>query len=328
VLTFILEMLFIGVILHFILDMDFLLALTLGSIVGGTTEAVVIPLARRMRIHPRTKGMLIMESVITDVLVIVTTITLISLIQIGDFDIVSIGTDIAIKFTVGGVVGALAGTAWLFVLDRLHNQPLSYMITVAALFVIAGAVELPPVNSSGAVAALTFGLAIGNRQFVKRKLTSLSLASLSDDHIHHFQSEITFFVRTFFFVYLGLMFRFDTFSTTHLVAGLLVISIIVLVRRMTSALTWRVGDLETGDANAVFSMMPKGLSAAVLATLPAASLAGLAIWNDDLGILFLNVTLIVILGTTILATIFSFATERGIDKKQMMELRQRLRESE
>jgi cell volume regulation protein A len=328
VLTFILEMLFIGVILHFILDMDFLLALTLGSIVGGTTEAVVIPLARRMRIHPRTKAMLIMESVITDVLVIVTTITLISLIQIGDFNLVNIATDAALKFTVGGVVGALAGIAWLFVLDRLHNQPLSYMITVAALFVIAGVVELPPVNSSGAVAALTFGLAIGNRQFVKRKLTSLSLASVSDDHIHHFQSEITFFVRTFFFVYLGLMFRFDTFSTKHLVAGLLVISIIVLVRRMTSALTWKVGDLETCDANAVFSMMPKGLSAAVLATLPAASLAGLAIWNDDLGILFLNVTLIVILGTTILATIFSFATERGIDKKQMMELRQRLRETE
>jgi len=326
ILTFIVEMVAIATALHFIMDIDFMVSLVLGSIVGGTTGAVVIPLANRMRIKPRTKSMLILESVITDVLVIVTTLTIISVVEIGEVSLLVVSAELAIKFVVGGVVGLVAGILWLYVLEKLHNQPLSYMITVAALFVVAGIVELPPVSSSGAVAALLFGLVIGNRKFMRNRLSSLSLTTLTEEHIHHFHAEITFFVRTFFFVYLGLSFRFGTFTEIHLVAGLLVISIIVLVRRLTSMMVWKMGEMETEDANAVFSMMPKGLSAAVLATFPAVALAGTAGWQDSYGALFLNVTLLVILGTTALATVFSFATEKGIDRRDRRALRRRLME--
>jgi hypothetical protein len=102
----------------------------------------------------------------------------------------------------------------------------------------------------------------------------------------------------------------------------------VLARRLTSLATWRIGDLEQDDANAVFSLMPKGLSAAVLATYPAAQLAANSIWDSSYAALFLNVTLIVILGTTILATVFSMATERGIDKRNRREIRRRLFEDQ
>ena len=324
VLTFVVEMVAVAALLHLVMDIDFIVSLILGAIVGGTTGAVVIPLANKMRIKPQTKSMLIMESVITDVLVIVTAITLISVAEIGEVSLLGICGELLVKFVVGGVVGLVAGILWLYVLERLHNQPLSYMITVAALFLVAGLVEMPPVSSSGAVTALLFGLVIGNRKFMKNRLSSLSLTTLTEDHIHHFHTEITFFVRTFFFVYLGLSFRFGTFTWMHLVAGLLVISVIVLVRRLTSMMVWRVGDLETEEANAVFSMMPKGLSAAVLATLPAVALAGTSVWQEDYGPLFLNVTLLVILGTTALATVFSFATEKGIDRRDKMSLRRRL----
>jgi hypothetical protein len=90
-----------------------------------------------------------------------------------------------------------------------------------------------------------------------------------------------------------------------------------------------LGDLNIEDAETVFASMPRGLAAAVLATLPAALLvkAGTASWltdADELGLLFLNATLIVILGTTILTTIFSFVTEKGIDRRQRIALRKRL----
>lgn len=324
VLTLVVEMAAVATVLHLVMGIDILVSLILGAIVGGTTGAVVIPLANRMRIRPQTKAMLILESVITDVLVIVTALTLISVAQIGEVSLLRVAEELAVKFVVGGVVGLVAGVLWLYVLERLHNQPLSYMITVAALFMIAGLVELSPVNSSGAVAALLFGLVIGNRKFMRNRLSSLKLATLTEDHIHHFHTEITFFVRTFFFVYLGLSFRFDTFTETHLVAGLLVISVIVLVRRLTSMVVWRVGEMEAEEASAVFSMMPKGLSAAVLATLPATALAGSSIWQYDYGALFLNVTLLVILGTTALATVLSFSTERSIDRRDRRSLRRRL----
>jgi len=326
VLTFVAEISLIAVALHLILGMDLLVSLILGAILGGTTGAIVIPIANRMRIKPQTRSMVIMESVITDVLVIVTALTLISVAKLGIIDPVNVASELAVKFLVGAIVGFVAGIAWLFVLDRLHNQPLSYMITVAALFIVAGVVELPPVGSSGAVAALAFGLALGNRNFVKRRLPSVKLATLSDDHIHHFHTEITFFVRTFFFVYLGLSFRFETFTWIHLTAGLLVASLTSFTRHMTSTLTQRIGGLGNDDRKAIFALMPKGLSAAVLATLPATQLAGTSIWSADYAPLFLNITLLVILVTTVIATVLSFRVERNTDRRQRQELRKRFAE--
>jgi cell volume regulation protein A len=325
-INFVLVALAVGASLYFIMGIDFLVALTLGSIVGGTTGAVVIPIARKMRIRDRTKAMLIMESVMTDVLVIVATLSLISVIKLDEFSILAVIRELAVKFLVGGAVGFAAGVGWLFVLEKLKNQPLSYMITVAALFIIAGLVELAPVSSSGAVAALTFGLALGNRRFVKKRLSSLSLSALSDEHIHYFHTEITFFVRTFFFVYLGLSFRFATFTAEHLVLGMFVICLAAMARWLSAHAASRMGELDNQEEMAVFALMPRGLAAAVLATLPAVQLAGLDVWSDDLGVLFLNTTLIVILGTTVLATIFSCLTERKIDKKKRRDLRNKLME--
>jgi len=321
VLTLVSEMFLVAVALHFVLGVDFLLALVVGTIVGGTGEAVVIPIVSKMRIRQQTKSMLVMESVITDVLVIVLAITLMSVIALGDFDAVIIARELAVKFLVGGLIGFGAGIAWLFVLQRLQKQPLSYMITVGALFLVAGFVEMPPIGSSSVVAALMFGLAIGNRRFVKRWLTSVSLKLSSEEHIHEFHSEITFFVRTFFYVYLGLLFQFHTFEAIHLAVGVGIIVIIVIVRRITSLIAWKIGDLEKSDADALFSMMPRGLAAAVLATMPATLLAGTDIWMPKYDQMILNIVLIVILGTTILATILSFTTERGIDRRNRMQLR-------
>lgn len=322
VMNFILLAAAVSISLHYIMGIDFLVALTLGSIVGGTTGAVVIPIARKMRIAERTKTMLIMESVMTDVLVIVATLSLISVIKLDEFSIWDVIYELSVRFLVGGAVGFAAGVAWLFVLEKLRNQPLSYMVTIAALFMVAGIISA--VGSSGAVAALAFGLAMGNRKFIKKRLTSLSLTALTDEHIHYFHTEITFFVRTFFFVYLGLSFGFGTFKAEHLVVGLFIIALTVVARKFTANCARKWGDLTGSEGKAVFAMMPRGLAAAVLATLPATQLAGLEVWTDDLPNLFLNTTLIVILGTTVLATILSFLTERDIDKKQTNDLRTRL----
>ena len=327
VLTLVLEIVFIALALNIFMKVDILLALVVGSIVGGTGEAVVIPIVRRMRIHEETKAMLVMESVISDVLVIVIAITLMSVIALGSFSLVEVSTELFVKFVVGGAIGLVAGIGWLFVLQRLQNQPLSYMITVAALFLVAGAVEIDPINSSSAVAALMFGLVIGNRRFFKRWLTSVTLRLSTDEHIHEFHSEISFFVRTFFYVYLGLLFRFSTFQMIHLVLGIGIIVVIVAVRRVTSLIAANIGGLDKADADAMFSMMPRGLAAAVLATMPATLLAESDIWKDKYDQMILNVVLIVILGTTILATILSYITEKRIDKRNKQALRKQLAQS-
>jgi cell volume regulation protein A len=200
------------------------------------------------------------------------------------------------------------------------------MLTVGALFVIAGFVEMPWIGGSAVVASLVFGLVLGNRRFFKRWLTSFSIRTYTDDHIHHFQTEITFFVRTFFYVYIGLLFDFASFTATQVATAVGVIVIIVVVRRLTSLLAYRIGDLDREDADALFSLMPRGLASAVLATVPALMLTpGQNGWSADYGPFVINVVLMVILGTTVLATVLSFHTERKIDRRNRKAIRTTLK---
>jgi cell volume regulation protein A len=279
-----------------------------------------------MRIRPQTKALLIWESVLTDVLVITIALSLMTLIQIGDFSLVGIGREIAVKFLIAGGIGLVAGIGWLFVLQRLRDQPLSYMLTVGALFAMAGFVEMAPIESSGAVAALMFGLAIGNKRDVKRWLTSTTLKPAPNGHIQEFHAEITFFVRTFFFVYLGLLIRFGTFELVDLVLGIVIIAVIIVTRWFSADGAFKLGILEREDSHAVFGMMARGLAAAVLATTPVAMLASSDVWDPGYETLIVNVVLVVIIGTTLVTTILSLLTEKEIEKILRAKMRKKIME--
>jgi flagellar motor component MotA len=66
------------------------------------------------------------------------------------------------------------------------------------------------------------------------------------------------------------------------------------------------------------------LAAAVLATGATALLVGAPDLPQgiDLTALFLNTTLIVILGTTIIATVLSYRTEKTMDKRKRLQQRE------
>ncbi|MEM3075776.1 MAG: cation:proton antiporter, partial [Candidatus Bilamarchaeaceae archaeon] len=87
--------------------------------------------------------------------------------------------------------------------------------------------------------------------------------------IHLFQEEITFFIRTFFFVYIGLL-----ISPAYFNIGVIGISIALLV--LLAASRWAaqkalLTDIPPRERNIVIAMLPRGLAAAVLATIPLAS---------------------------------------------------------
>jgi potassium/hydrogen antiporter len=328
ILAFFASMFGVGLCLSLVMGMNLLVGLCLGAIVGGTSSAMVLPIVCRMRILPKTKAMLAMESVLTDVFVVVAALTLFSVISIGVVEPLAIVKDLISKFFVGAIVGLVVGIFWLFALNRLKNQPLSYMMTLAVLIITAALVELPPLSSSGAISALVFGLVLSNRETIGKKFHSDNIAFKSDIRIQQFHTEITFFIRAFFFVYLGMFFSFDSFTTVHLVAGAFMISMIVLARWGSAMTVHKVDMLPFADSMAVFALMPRGLAAAVMATIPATLLIGNAYWNNDLTVLFLNTTLIVILGTTILTTILTFATEKSVDRKIEKERRARLYSNE
>ena len=117
-------------------------------------------------------------------------------------------------------------------------------------------------GESGALTALVFGLMIGNKRHLSRILRFKVPRIEMDDPTHN---QLTFLVRSFFFVFVGLMATFGQIE--YMVFGI-VITIAVYIGRagvVKAVLTKRFSKLDKSVTN---SMIPRGLAAAVLATYP------------------------------------------------------------
>ena len=86
------------------------------------------------------------------------------------------------------------------------NEPYIYISTLAVLILTVMGSEV--LGGSGVLSALTMGLIIGNCGKVSSVLKmNISCARFDEmkDTLAHFHSELTFLIRTFFFVFLTRM---------------------------------------------------------------------------------------------------------------------------
>ena len=81
-ISFILSTLSIAAFLYYVQDWDILLSLLLGTILGCTSAAIVIPIINKMSLKEEVKTLLSIESALSDVLAIVFTISLIEFIKL------------------------------------------------------------------------------------------------------------------------------------------------------------------------------------------------------------------------------------------------------
>jgi len=121
---------------------------------------------------------------------------------------------------------------------------------------------------SGVIAALVFGVGLGNvawhRALLSRKFPVHAPVGLNEREKAFF-AEIVFLLKTFFFVYIGLSIQFNNiwWITFGFTVALLIIIVRVPVVRFGVARA-----IPISDASRMAAMAPKGLAAAVLASLP------------------------------------------------------------
>ncbi len=267
-----------------ILGYPLLVGLLVGAILGGTSSEVVIGIARALRVSEETKVILTLEAVLTDILTVVTVLALIELIRGGPGASAGIVfASLGMAFLVSTVLGLAFGVGWLALLSRFGGKPFAYMLTIAALFVLY-AVSVSA-GGNGAMASFVFGLVLGNHRDFERFLRRRITPGI-DERIKQFHSELSFVVRTFFFVFLGIVFTFQfsgglvvssglpslspyngTF-TLFLIGIVLIFVAIVLVRFMTSLLTAAIHPKSPAERRVLWSLMGRGLTPAVLASLP------------------------------------------------------------
>ena len=260
IIGFIISVSIVTVLAHFGLGWEWLDSILLGSIVGGSSSVIVFGLVRNLRISESAKNMLSFESAITDILSTIIAFIMFGAILAGTLDIGQLGQTIGNNLAVGISLGLVVGIPWLYISTKFANASHGYMLTLGVLFFLFFVANT--LGESGALTALVFGIILGNKDRIARIL-HFKMSNISrDDSMHN---QLTFLVRAFFFVFVGLLASFGDwrFAVFGIAAA-----IIIYISRILISRGILLNKFSPLDRKVTSVMIPRGLAAAVLATLP------------------------------------------------------------
>ena len=245
---------------HYGLGWEWIDSILLGSIVGGSSSIIVFGLVKKIHISEDAKSMLSFESALTDIFAVIIAFVLFEAALSGEFSFDTLGVTIGKAVMVGLVLGFGVGIPWMFVISKLKNAQHSYMLTIGMVFMLFFLAT--SFGESGALTALVFGLMLGKKTYFSRLLKIKFPEDTIDNSLH---SQMTFLVRSFFFVFVGLL---ASFAQIEYVIFGVIAALAIYVGRIIITHSVLVRGFSKLDKKVTSVMIPRGLAAAVLATFP------------------------------------------------------------
>ncbi len=265
----------------------------LGAVLGGSSSEIVMAIMSRIKGPENVKTLLTLESAITDVLCIIVSISVIEFILSKSISMSAIGNSLLGSFSISAVIAAAFGMFWISLLKKFSDLEYGYLLTLASTFILYAFVE--SIKANGAVAALVFGLLLANAEDIA-KMLKLDGEYAIKRAIISFHKEISFFIRTFFFVYIGILININSIANSrYILMALFAVIAIVTARQLGVWLSGKFSEEVRENAPILDAMLPRGLAAAVLASLPASmgvNIAG-----------FVEISFLVIIATNLITTI-------------------------
>jgi cell volume regulation protein A len=253
---------------YYLMGWGFMDSLLLGAILGGTSPSIVMPLISRTKAPEQVCSTLSLESAFNGAIVIVMALVILEIMvtgQTGNTALV-VAEKITLQILLGGLIGVIAGIVWLWALTLLEGETYDDILTLALAFLLYFVVE--SMNGSGVIFALTFGLMLGNGIEVARFL-GIKRTVVIHELMKKFHSQMSFLIKTFFFVYLGLMITFTHYGPV--LAGVALSLVLLLVRYIAVLLSSIRSDILMENKGLLTTMLPRGLSAAVVAEIVVGS---------------------------------------------------------
>ena len=269
-------------------------AAILGCILGGTSSLVVMPLVSKAKLKKKTESLLSIESAFTDVLAVVIVIALIRIATMPEANPgQALLKGIAASFSIAILFGVISGVIWLYVLRfferKARNFSHHYMLTFSFLLLLYAFIDF--VQGSPALGILSFGLVLGNSREIG-KILKLKKQIRLERSVREFNSQISFFVKTFFFALIGLLFPWNALMV---VTGSILALALLPVRFIAVKIALFRERISRGEIRLMSVLMPRGLAAAVLAIMP--SQAGIAGTESFPGYVFTAIVATIVITT-------------------------------
>ena len=244
----------IAVVAKLTLHMPWLDGALLGAVLGSTSAAVVLPAIQQIDAPEPIKITLTLESSLGEIIAVLTVGTLMNLNAsepLVEGLITGFGRHVLVDVALGVAVGIAWSRLWPLVASQQFSNALN-LGTVLGVFATSRYF-----GGSGLLAELIFGLTLANMPRTPRMVRQ-------GERMLAFHSELTFLVRSFFFVLLGIMARFVSRSYVLPIIGILIA--LVLARWLAvHATCWSIRGIKPADSELLALMLPRGLITAVLA---------------------------------------------------------------
>lgn len=333
----------IAVIAKFTWGFPTLVAVILGVALSNVGQTVSAAIIREISITPETRSIYFIEMAIYDMISIPILVGLLEFAELaGGPDVTAFAASIARVASVSLVIGILGGLIWIYVLIRLENYPYTYMVTLASLLLVYSINSF--MGGSGAIAALLFGLVVGNRALILRAFhfKHAPQFEIEGEKVHTFHDEITFFIRSFFFVFLGIIFStgaasvdggprwpvqsdYWPFSTLNGLASLFLIGcflIFVVIVGLRWFVVRFISARGSPDRMSLWAVYGRGLGTAVLCAFPFSLAPYLNRQEPYYSLfrpyeaIFYNIALMIILLTVIGTSVTVYVEENRVRRNQ------------
>ena len=242
-------------------------ALLLGAAFGCTSSTLVVPVLQQFDVRGPVTVVLILEAALGDIVSVIAVGSLMDTPE-GNILVTGLITGFFVRTSVAIILAIVAGVLWSharsrFAADRFYGAlHIGGVLLVYALIRVAG--------GSGLLAVLAFGLTLANIRDDTNEI-----AAANEQGVLIFHSDLSFLVRSFFFVLLGASVEF--IGRPYVVATALILAGLFLARLIAVYTTsWALQGVGRPEKELILNLFPRGLVNAVLSIQIAGSQAAMA----------------------------------------------------
>lgn len=249
-LSFALSFIFTFILSFAILGQGMLLSLVISAIFASVAPELVSGFLSAREAHESARGLSELESTLSDSLSVILTLLIVSSSMQGQAgaDLGRLPLDLALALLLSAALGGVFAALWRGLVVKIaeENEHIMAIGLAALLYALSGAL-----GANGVIAVFAFGFFLGNS------------SHKSVEELRRFHSEISFFLRTFFFVYLGVL-LFHSEKPFEIGLFALALSLLLAVARVLASRAISVLEPTVRKGRLLESISSRGLTSAVL----------------------------------------------------------------
>ncbi|HEX5410826.1 MAG TPA: cation:proton antiporter [Terriglobia bacterium] len=243
-------------------------ALIVGAVLGCTSSSITLPVLQQIETSTPGRVIMTLDASLSDTFAILTLGVLIDLGHSKELIAARFLGQFLYVTSISLVLAILMAVVWSYLLPKVSDRRFRNPLTLAVVLLVYSAAQ--QIGVSGLITVFFFGIFLANIRRSELDVINDSLGLKFAGEEHHaqvltFHAELSFLVRTFFFVLLGAVVELKSLIF-YMPQVLGVLGAIILARAVAvKASSWSWKGLHAPERELILWIMPRGLITVVLA---------------------------------------------------------------